>query len=229
MENYLYHQAILIREIRAEAQRTGKYPDPGEVPGSGAVFTADRQSIIAGPRTSSVAWGQKHARELSEQMRGAFEEPRVGTQPSNVVRPSPSSPADLANIAQARVQPSTATRPVTHFYPDREPALAQRSPISINTDVRGPRRRSVNSTKTLDRSMRTDLWAETEEEAWPPISPAESGLRPFSFAVRAGAGGIKGSSDEHGGRKSMFGRWGGSVTSFFGGSTGGSGSMMDMQ
>lgn len=87
----------------------------------------------------------------------------------------------------------------------------------------------MTSTKTLDRSIRTDIWAETDDEAWPPISPAESGLRPFSFAVRAGAAGGKGSSDGHGGRKSLLGRWGGSVTSFFGGSAGGSGSMMDMQ
>ena len=70
--------------------------------------------------------------------------------------------------------------------------------------------------------------ADDMDEFWPPTP--ESGLRPFSFAVRAGAGGggsVSG-SDGHG-RRTMFGRFGGSVTSFFGGSNHGSGSMMDMQ
>lgn len=139
MENYLYHQAILIREIRAEASRLGRFPEPGD-----PQFRPDG-SIVAGPRTSSVAWG--------------------------TIRTSPSSPADLANLARPR--PLVQIRP-----PDK------------------------------GKSFQQD---------WPP----ESGLRPFSFAVRA-----QGSNDGH---RNILGRWGGSVTSFFGGSQGGSGSMMDMQ
>jgi len=65
-------------------------------------------------------------------------------------------------------------------------------------------------------------------------SLAESQIRPFSFAVWAGNGQHSArSSPGPGGRdrrNSALGRWGGSVTSFFGGSQGGaSGSMMDMQ
>ena len=71
-----------------------------------------------------------------------------------------------------------------------------------------------------------DDWMEDDTDIWPPV--ADGGLRPFSFAVRAGATAMKGSSDDHGRRK-LWGRWGGSVTSLFGGSHGGSGSMVDMQ
>jgi len=186
-----------------------------------SVLSLDGLTVLAGPRTSSVAWEQKHARDVSE---------RNGLQQ---VKPSPSSPADLAGMA-GRPQQIPPIRPQTHFYPDREP-VAQRSPVVNTPTQRSPinsareyNRRSVNSTKTLDRSMRTDFYAETDDEVWPPISPAESGLRPFSFAVRAGATAGR-SNDGHNGRKSILGRWGGSVTSFFGGSQGGSGSMMDMQ
>jgi hypothetical protein len=63
---------------------------------------------------------------------------------------------------------------------------------------------------------------------WSPVSAGDGSLRPFSFAVRAGAAAGR-DGEGHGGRKSLWGRWGGSVTSFFGGSQGGSGSMMDMQ
>ena len=219
LDNYLYHQAILIREIRAEAQRLGRYPMPGEERHS--VLSLDGLTVLAGPRSSSVAWEQKHARDQSERSSQQH------------VKPSPSSPADLAGIA-ARPQQIPTSRPQTHFYPDREPA-AQRSPMAHTpsqcspiTSAREYNRRSVNSTKTFDRSLRTDIYGETDDEMWPPISPAESGLRPFSFAVRAGATAGR-SSDGHNQRKSILGRWGGSVTSFFGGSQGGSGSMMDMQ
>jgi hypothetical protein len=145
MENYLYHQAILIRDIRAEASRLGRFPEPGE-----PHFRSDG-SIVAGPRTSSVAWGREE----------------------RSIRPSPSSPADLANLARPR--------PLVQFRPP-------------------------------------DRKGKSFQQDWPP----ESGLRPFSFAVRA----AQGSNDGH---RNILGRWGGSVTSFFGGSQGGSGSMMDMQ
>jgi hypothetical protein len=74
-------------------------------------------------------------------------------------------------------------------------------------------------------SPQPDRW-DDDDALWSPVSAGDGSLRPFSFAVRAGAA----AGDGHGhGRKSLFGRWGGSVTSFFGGSQGGSGSMMDMQ
>ena len=66
-------------------------------------------------------------------------------------------------------------------------------------------------------------------------SISDSPIRPFSFAVWAGNGGQHSARSSPGpGRdrrnSSALGRWGGSVTSFFGGSQGGaSGSMMDMQ
>lgn len=171
MEHYLYHQAILVREVRAEAMRLGRYPEPGEAPS----LRPDGQSIIAGPRTSSVAWYQNR-RESEEQA-------PIG------IRPSPSSPADLAHMSRPH-------RPQVQF-----------------TASRAADRQSMGS------SLRVD-----PEEPWPPISSAE--LRPFSFAVRAGA--ARESNDGHG-KRTVLGRWGGSVTSFFGGSQGGSGSMMDMQ
>ena len=67
---------------------------------------------------------------------------------------------------------------------------------------------------------------EDKDELWSP--GADTNLRPFSFAVRAGATASRSSSDGHG-RRSLWGKWGGSVTSLFGGSQGGSGSMVDMQ
>jgi hypothetical protein len=66
-------------------------------------------------------------------------------------------------------------------------------------------------------------------------SISDSPIRPFSFAVWAGHGGPQSARSSPGpGRErrnsGVLGRWGGSVTSFFGGSQGGaSGSMIDMQ
>lgn len=81
---------------------------------------------------------------------------------------------------------------------------------------------------------------------WDPAGGRDSPLRPFSFAVWAskngGASSVKSSPGPRAERdgRSVLGRWGGSVTSFFGGSQAGgshwgdshggnSGSMMDMQ
>ena len=133
-----------------------------------------------------------------------------------VVRPSPSSPADLSNMGMRMTLPKPAERPATHFYPEREPRSRGMSIVSAKSTATTPKPRIVDN---LD-------------EFWPPTP--DSGLRPFSFAVRAGAGATGGSgssvngSDGHG-RRTMFGRFGGSVTSLFAGSNHGSGSMMDMQ
>ena len=85
---------------------------------------------------------------------------------------------------------------------------------------------------------------DTSTMDWDPA--ANAALRPFSFAVWAGKKGgassvrsSPGPGREGNGRSSVLGRWGGSVTSLFGGSQAGShwgsshggnsGSMMDMQ
>ena len=128
------------------------------------------------------------------------------------MRPSPSSPADLAKIG-------VETSPLR---PRRDASQPSQATVASPNS-----RKSPGSPQTYDRILKAgDRWG-GDEDMWPPMSPAESGLRPFSFAVRASAT-ARGSSDGHG-RKSFFGRWGGSVTSLFGGSQGGSGSMMDMQ
>lgn len=171
--------------------------------------------VIAGPRTSSVAWEAKHARELSEHMRGAFGTP-PGLPLESRVRPSPSSPADLAGLARQTVLPPS--RPLTQFYSDKEPPRSPASLVGIGINKPG------NSYARYE---------DDAEDLWAPENADGASLRPFSFAVRASAvSSMRGSSDGHGhggGRKSFFGRFGGSVTSLFGGSQGGSGSMMDMQ
>lgn len=128
------------------------------------------------------------------------------------VKPSPSSPADLSAIAgRGSTARTTPARPMTHYIPEREPRPADHS-----------LRPTLTSLSTSPGQYMNDL-------DYSPISPADSGVRPFSFAVRAGATGHGMGESEQNGRRSFFGRWGGSVTSFFGGSQGGSGSMMDMQ
>ncbi len=176
-----------------------------------------------------MVWEAKHARDLSAQIRGAFSSP-TRTPQLSLVRPSPSSPADLANIANGRPLPPLITLPLTHFYPDREPARsAHRSPISLNQPSNERNTKGYNARNGIDlRQQVDDDWLEGDDELWAPPSQADRGIRPFSFAVRAGATAAKGSSDGHG-RRTLWGRWGGSVTSLFGGSQGGSGSMMDMQ
>lgn len=90
--------------------------------------------------------------------------------------------------------------------------------------------KGISSPGTLERSPQPDRWADDDDDAlWSPVSGGDGSLRPFSFAVRAGAAAARDGGHGHDGRKSLWGRWGGSVTSFFGGSQGGSGSMMDMQ
>lgn len=187
-----------------------------------------------GSRTSSLMWDHNTAainaapRRSGEQIRGVTFPPTPTGVPS-LVRPSPSSPAELSMATRA---PRTVPlqRPSTQFIPDREPApVVSRQKLNIQTSNYNSS--SLSPAAGLGPAGSRDRWAATADqgdELWPPISPAESGIRPFSFAVRAGAVAERGSDSGHG-RRSIFGRWGGSVTSFFGGSQGGSGSMMDMQ
>lgn len=193
------------------------------------MLSYDGHNIIAGPRTSSVAWEAKHARELSEQLRGAFTSPQRAPQLS-LVRPSPSSPAELANIANGRPVPPPLTRPLTQSYPDCGPGVtAHISPTSFTQPLNMRADHSMHGNGFKNPAFRqNEDWPEDDEELWEPSSAADGGLRPFSFAVRAGATATRGSSDGHG-RRSLWGRWGGSVTSLFGGSHGDSGSMVDMQ
>ena len=89
---------------------------------------------------------------------------------------------------------------------------------------------TISALSSTPKPRLLDEYDENDDDLWPP--PSENGLRPFSFAVRAAGGGGAGSvhgSDGHGGRRSIFSKFGGSMTSLFGGSQGGSGSMVDMQ
>lgn len=223
LQIYLREQWQLVQEIHAEAKRIGRYPPPGETSVASSLSSHDSE-VFTGPRTSSISWDSRHTRELSEQMRGAFASPR-STPGLSLVRPSPSSPADLSTgTPRAKVPP--VHRPLTSFYPDREPVAQRNPPMSLR--AKGRHEIGYNPPSVIERSPRFDEWVEPDEELYPPISPVDSGLRPFSFAVRAGAHAARDGSEGHG-RKKMWGRWGGSVTSFFGGSHGGSGSMVDMQ
>jgi hypothetical protein len=159
-----------------------------------------------GTRTSSISWEQRSARELRE--------PTTFTPPG--VRPSPSTPTELTNV---RSRPIVAPRPHTQLLPE---AAEHINPTPHS--ARSRYEKGISSPGALG-SPQPDRW-DDDDALWSPVSAGDGSLRPFSFAVRAGAA----AGDGHGhGRKSLFGRWGGSVTSFFGGSQGGSGSMMDMQ
>lgn len=235
---------MLTVDIAAEAKRLGFFPTPVEVVYSSSTsHEAFMPGLKAtGSRTSSLAWdGTQPIRQSMEQSQPPMRNPSFpsspATMPPSLVRPSPSSPADLAMAARApRTIP--VVRPTTHFIPDREPnpnsaaaaAASARQKLNIQTSNNGSLMPSPVPGMGMGMGPR-DRYGNSpdlDDGQWPPISPAESGMRPFSFAVRAGAV-DRGSDGGHGGRRSIFGRWGGSVTSFFGGSQGGSGSMMDMQ
>lgn len=193
-------------EVRAEAQRLGHYPFPGEPTYSDSV-SSHEASIVAGPRTSSISWQSGSYTPLPAQP---------------PVRPSPSTPAELGST---RTRAAAQQRPLTHYYSESA-TPGNVSPAAHS--VRSRYEKGISSPGTLEHATRLERWAD-DEELWSPASGGESSIRPFSFAVRAGAAaGREGSEGGHG-RRSLFGRWGGSVTSFFGGSQGGSGSMIDMQ
>lgn len=126
---------------------------------------------------------------------------------------------------------------MTHYLPQREPAREILTPIGYNSSSVGKRGHSKNTSSpgALEPlAINTNVNNTGDDDLWTPNQP--QGLRPFSFAVRAGAAAAREGSEGHGSvgggpgqRKSLWGRWGGSVTSFFGGSQGGSGSMVDMQ
>ncbi|WWD19283.1 hypothetical protein CI109_103741 [Kwoniella shandongensis] len=232
LQTYLRHQWMLVLDIRTEAQRLGRFPLPEENDFSTSTISShEGQSVPPGARSSTLAWDTNHARDLSEQMRGAFA-PNRTTPGLSVVRPSPSSPANLTALASGP-KPTPLQRPMTHYVPEREPVLgAPRAPIyasPISTPGLRPRRETNGSSPGVHErsSQRSDMYDDGNEELWSPSDG--TGLRPFSFAVRAGAAAARdGSEGGHGTRRSLWGRWGGSVTSLFGGSQNGSGSMMDM-
>lgn len=115
------------------------------------------------------------------------------------------------------------------------------SPQALPLDAR--KGRGISSPGLLENAstLSVNNNYDRSEQLTPQIDPDASSMRPFSFAVRAQAPTSARSSpgprasDPMDTRRasaggSVFGRWGGSVTSFFGGSQGGmSGSMMDMQ
>lgn len=154
--------------------------------------------------------------------------PNAGLHPATL-RQSPSTPAALGQQPVPQL-----TRPKSQYFPDREPSPYQQGRPSLNVNtapqlrpshLKGP---SSSSVPKQQRDSRFEDWSDTED-LWPPASPSSGqNLRPFSFAVRAGAAGREGSDGGHS-RRSFLGKWGGSVTSLFtGGTHGGSGSMMDM-
>ncbi|KAK8854582.1 hypothetical protein IAR55_003321 [Kwoniella newhampshirensis] len=226
LQTYLRHQWLLVLDMRTEAQRLGYFPFPEENNFSSSTISShEGQTGIRGTQSNALAWDTKHARDLSEHMRGAFTPTRT-TPALSVVRPSPSSPANLTALASGP-KPTPLQRPLTHYIPEREPALgAPRTPLYASPVTR----RDANGSSPgfrEQRSVRSEMYDDANEELWSPTDG--TGLRPFSFAVRAGATAARdGSEGGHGGRRSLWGRWGGSVTSLFGGSQNGSGSMMDM-
>ncbi|WWD02130.1 hypothetical protein V865_000168 [Kwoniella europaea PYCC6329] len=228
LQTYLRQQWHLVQEVRAQAQRLGRFPFPDDIVGSSSTVSShEAQAIPRGAQPSHLSW-DKYGRDINDQMRGV-QTPIQGTPSLSVVRPSPSSPANLTALANP-LRPAPIQRPLTHFLPDREPSLGTpRTPLYASPVSATPRSRHGKQGSSPGLLERQGAYEESNEELWSPGEESGAGLRPFSFAVRAGAAaGRDGGSDGHGGRRSLWGRFGGSVTSFFGGSQNGSGSMMDM-
>ncbi|WRT68634.1 uncharacterized protein IL334_005612 [Kwoniella shivajii] len=232
LQIYLRQQWFLVQEVRAEAQKLGRFAFPDEImPSSSTASSHDGQSIPRGAQSSALGWSRQRNSDMNGQIRGVYT-PTRNTPQLSVVRPSPSTPANLTASAPApRTQ--VLQRPLTHFIPDREPSLgAPRTPL-YNSPMSGSTRtrhgKQGSSPGLIERSPPpTGTYEESNEELWSPDEEGGANLRPFSFAVRAGATAARdGGSDGHG-RRSLWGRFGGSVTSLFGGSQNGSGSMMDM-
>ncbi|WVQ79681.1 hypothetical protein IAT38_001781 [Cryptococcus sp. DSM 104549] len=247
LQDYLRNQWQLILEIRTEAQRIGHYPLPGEDAASAPSSLSSHDASPAarfppGALPSALTFDRSAA---SGSGSGPFT-PTRGTNPSlAVMRPSPSSPANLTGLAQGPRLTAPLQRPLTHYLPDREPVL---TPLRGSSGAGGSgfaspggssaRGRHAKNTSSPGMLEKAGEWngngasgGDDNEELWEPGGgEGGQGLRPFSFAVRAGAAAARdGSEGGHGGgRRSLWGRWGGSVTSLFGGSQNGSGSMMDM-
>ncbi|WVR09401.1 hypothetical protein IAU60_006468 [Kwoniella sp. DSM 27419] len=225
LQTYLRQQWLLVLDVRAEAQRLGRFPFPDDLVTSSSTISSHEGHIPrAGQPGSSGMYGQP----------GGVSTPVRQTPALSVVRPSPSSPANLTAMAGGPVRAPPQQRPMTHFLPDREPSgSSARSPMyssPIPVAVRPRQDTHMSSPGALGQSPRpSGTYEGSDEELWQPEDAPGGNLRPFSFAVRAGATARgAGASDGHGGRRSLWGRFGGSVTSLFGGSQNGSGSMMDM-
>lgn len=230
--------------MRQEAERLGHYTVPED-----PHYPNSQESHESSANPSSSTMSRHKLRNPSiDQGAPSIKAPSVSTTRSvpilssqvPMLRQSPSTPAGLSGVS---VQPR---RPRTHYVPDREPSgingapLVQqqsRQTLHVNAPTQRPSSHfkapsSTSVPKARASQFYTDDWSDTED-LWAPASPHSGNLRPFSFAVRAGAGagGAHGSDGGHS-RKSFFGRFGGSVTSLFTGAAshgGASGSMMDMQ
>ncbi|BEI79673.1 hypothetical protein CcaverHIS002_0102020 [Cutaneotrichosporon cavernicola] len=242
LQSYLRGQYRLIVELRQEAHRLGQYPEPEELTYPPSPTLDSHDSVLSG---SMVA--QRTARVSMERGAPSIKTPSISTarsapvtmqQPVPRLRESPSTPAGLNSGIKAR--------PRTHY--DREPTSAA-SRLSTATNIRpapalglgtSPSNRTSHlkapsgSTGPKGRESKFyagDDWSDTED-LWPGYdelgSPASTNLRPFSFAVRAGQQREREGSIGSHHRRSFFGKFGDSVTSFFTGSHGGSGSMIDM-
>ncbi|KLT43385.1 hypothetical protein CC85DRAFT_301392 [Cutaneotrichosporon oleaginosum] len=243
LQSYLRGQYRLIIELRQEAQRLGQYPEPQELTYPPSPTLESHDSVLSGSLAS-----QRTARVSMERGAPSIKAPSISTarsapvtmqQPVPRLRESPSTPAGLNSGIKAR--------PRTHY--DREPTSAA-SRLSTATNIRpspnlglgtSPSNRASHlkapsgSTGPKGRESKFyagDDWSDTED-LWPGYdelggSAGSNNLRPFSFAVRAGQQREREGSIGSHHRRSFFGKFGDSVTSFFTGSHGGSGSMMDM-
>ncbi|OWZ70446.1 hypothetical protein AYX14_04128 [Cryptococcus neoformans] len=221
LQDFLRNQWLLVLEIRAEAQRLGHFAFPDDLSSDSSLSSHDAKFPTG--TMSSTSYGYRH--------------PLLPGQTGGL-RQSPSSPANLLASPVVSTAPSRSNppRPMTHYLPQREPAREILTPIGYNSSSVGKRGHSKNTSSpgALEPlAINTNVNNTGDDDLWTPDQP--QGLRPFSFAVRAGAAAAREGSEGHGSvgggpgqRKSLWGRWGGSVTSFFGGSQGGSGSMVDM-
>ncbi|GMK59802.1 hypothetical protein CspeluHIS016_0900190 [Cutaneotrichosporon spelunceum] len=242
LQSYLRGQYRLIVEIRQEAHKLGQYPEPEELAYPPSPTLESHDSLLSGniiaQRTVRVSMDRGASSIKAPSISTARSAPVTMQQPVPRLRESPSTPAGLNSAIKAR--------PRTHY--DREPTSAA-SRLSTATNIRpapalgfgtSPSNRTSHlkapsgSTGPKGRDSKFyagDEWSDTED-LWPGYdelgSPASTNLRPFSFAVRAGQQREREGSVGSHHRRSIFGKFGDSVTSLFTGSHGGSGSMIDM-
>lgn len=253
LQNYLRGQYRRILEIRSEASRLGHYPDPEEPltassqesgpVASGSHHERGQQCSIdqGAPSIKAVSINTTRSAPSAQGPMRVPQESHMG------LRQSPSTPTGLGSQVTHRARPKTQYS--DRISPDMPSVnLANNRPsLYLNTGPGGgapggsapspqltPNRASHykapsgSSSALKGRESRYFTDDFSDDELWPPASPGSGNLRPFSFAVRAGAARGEGSEGSHN-RRSFFGRFGDSVTSLFAGSHGGSGSMMDMQ